>query len=452
MSVVHPNRIKQLQSGSLKGKTVLYWMQRDKRVYDNWALLHAQDLALQNGYSLMVCFNYIGDFPSSNIRQYDFLFQGLYETEKSLKKLNISFRLLNGTPKNELPKLILKEEIAILVTDFSPLRFHRRRTKKISNSINIPFYIVDSNNIVPIWVTSEKQEWGAYTIRPKIQKHLGEFLTEIPKLKRHSVNINSPGWDIDWPNIYKKLNVDNSVVPVDWLLPGEKAAQKQLEYFSKLPIENYTNHRNNPNQDVLSNMSPFLHFGHISSQRVALNLSQIDTIENKSILEQLIVRRELAANFCFYNNIYDSFDGFPNWAKESLYYHTNDKREYLYPPEAFETAETHDDLWNAAQLQMVYTGKMHTYMRMYWAKKILEWSPSPEIALQTAIDLNDKYELDGRDANGYTGIAWSLGGVHDRPWFERPVYGKIRYMSYNGCKNKFDISEYIANMNLLKSL
>ena len=176
----------------------------------------------------------------------------------------------------------------------------------------------------------------------------------------------------------------------------------------------------------------------------------MDRVENKSVMEQLIVRRELAENFCYYNNNYDSFDGFPNWAKETLKAHYKDKREFLYSFENFESADIHDELWNAAQIQMMKTGKMHSYMRMYWAKKILEWSSNPEMALQTAIDLNDKYELDGRDPNGYTGIAWSLGGLHDRAWFERPIYGKIRYMNYNGCSSKFDVKAYMKKINEIK--
>ena len=168
-----------------------------------------------------------------------------------------------------------------------------------------------------------------------------------------------------------------------------------------------------------------------------------EAIESKGFLEQLIVRKELADNFCYFNKSYDSYDGFPSWAKKSLDSHRNDEREYLYSISELEESNIHDNLWNAAQKQMVKTGKMHTYMRMYWAKKILEWSPTPEDALQNAIDLNDKYELDGRDPNGYTGIAWSIGGVHDRPWFDRPIFGQVRYMSYGGCKNKFDINSYI---------
>ena len=192
-------------------------------------------------------------------------------------------------------------------------------------------------------------------------------------------------------------------------------------------------------------MSPYFHFGHISTQRVALEIknSSLKNEDKNSFLEEMIVRRELSDNFCEYEPNYDYFEGFHSWAKKTLNEHRDDERDYLYPKEQFEEAKTHDPLWNAAQNQMREQGKMHGYMRMYWAKKILEWSPSPEIAMQIAIELNDKYELDGRDPNGYAGIAWSIGGVHDRAWFERPVYGKIRYMNYNGCKTKFNVNSYI---------
>jgi deoxyribodipyrimidine photo-lyase len=196
---------------------------------------------------------------------------------------------------------------------------------------------------------------------------------------------------------------------------------------------------------VSSNLSPYLHFGQISAQRIALETyKRKHNIETKdAFLEELIVRRELSDNFCFYNKNYDSFDGFPEWAKKTLNEHRKDKREFTYNLEQFEKAKTHDDLWNAAQIEMVKTGKMHGYMRMYWAKKILEWTETPEEALEFSIYLNDKYELDGRDPNGYTGCAWSIGGVHDRAWTERPVFGKIRYMNYNGAKRKFDVKRYI---------
>ena len=194
-----------------------------------------------------------------------------------------------------------------------------------------------------------------------------------------------------------------------------------------------------------SGLSPYLHFGQIAAQRVALEVmgSASPTDARKAFLEELIVRRELSDNFCFYNPLYDRLDGFPAWARPPWTGIAGTRGITCTPPEQLEQARTHDDLWNAAQREMVRTGKMHGYLRMYWAKKILEWTPSPEEALAIAIYLNDRYELDGRDPNGYTGIAWSLGGVHDRPWGERKVFGMIRYMSYNGCKSKFDVKGYI---------
>ena len=192
-------------------------------------------------------------------------------------------------------------------------------------------------------------------------------------------------------------------------------------------------------------MSPYLHFGQISAQRVALDVKafQGNKESEAAFLEELIIRRELSDNFCLYNSNYDSFEGFPNWAKETLNKHRKDKRDFIYTKEEFELAATHEYLWNAAQTELVITGKMHGYMRMYWAKKILEWTKSPEEALSIAVYLNDKYELDGRDPNGYVGCAWSIGGVHDRAWTERNVIGKIRYMNLNGAKRKFDVEEYV---------
>jgi deoxyribodipyrimidine photo-lyase len=250
---------------------------------------------------------------------------------------------------------------------------------------------------------------------------------------------------IDWESVYNSLKVDDKVKPVNWLKPGEGAAHKALKKFIDSKLDIYDDLRNDPNADALSNLSPYLHFGQISAQRVALIVSSLANHPSaESFLEELIVRRELSDNFCYRTPDYDSFKGFPDWAKKTLNEHRKDEREFVYSLKEFERAETHEDLWNAAQKEMVNRGKMHGYMRMYWAKKILEWSSSPEEALKIAIHLNDKYELDGRDPNGYTGCAWAIGGLHDRAWAERPVYGKIRYMNRNGAKRKFDIDKYIS--------
>jgi deoxyribodipyrimidine photo-lyase len=238
--------------------------------------------------------------------------------------------------------------------------------------------------------------------------------------------------------------MDVSINVIEW---GEKEAYSLFSHFLAEKLSRYAEYRNDPTEDGLSNMSPYLHFGQISSQKMALDTyrNASDLKSSDSFLEELIVRRELSDNFCFYTEHYDSFDSFPDWARKTLNLHRHDRRDYIYSLEEFESAGTHDDLWNAAQREMAERGKMHGYMRMYWAKKILEWTDSPEEALEIAIYLNDKYELDGRDTNGYTGIAWAIGGLHDRAWGERDVFGKIRYMSYKGCKSKFNVKAYVDN-------
>ena len=443
VSKLDPKRARVLKKGNFSGKSVLYWMNRDKRVDDNWAIIAAQSIALKNRVPLIVCFQYLGNFPDSNIRQYGFLFRGLLELKAKLERLNIQFVLIRGDVKEGLSKIIEEELVGTMIVDHSPLKVYQKRVKKIVSITNIPIYQIDAHNIVPVWIASEKKEYAAYTIRKKIHTNLDQFLTDYPKLIRH------PYGDIikknhSYDKIISKLNIDFSIEEVDWLIPGEKAAKDKLSLLSD-SLSGYDQNRNDPTKEALSNLSPYFHFGHISPQRVAFEIknSSLTKSDKDSFLEEMIVRRELSDNFCEYESNYDYFDGFHDWAKKTLNEHRNDEREYLYPKEQFEFADTHDPLWNAAQNQMRQKGKMHGYMRMYWAKKILEWSPNPEVAMQIAIDLNDKYELDGRDPNGYAGIAWSIGGIHDRAWFERPVYGKVRYMNYNGCKSKFNVKKYI---------
>ena len=438
------NRSRKFRASSFKGNCVLYWMVRDKRVNDNWALLKAQNIALKHGVPLLVCFHYYGLYKDANIRQYQFLLDGLRETQERLNQLQIQFYLISGRCHIELPKFIELNKVGHLVTDFSPLKVYKRRLKKVTNRISIPITQVDTHNIIPVWETSDKKEFAAYTIRPKIKKQLPEYLIEFPKIDKHPIVQKTKKHDIKWNNITDSLKLNLKIKPLDWIEPGEKKAMELLERL-KTSLDGYHSDRNDPTINKLSNLSPYFHHGHISPQRVALEISKSDlqSEDKKAFLEEMIVRRELADNFCHYEKDYDFFGGFHVWAQKTLNEHRNDEREYIYPCEQFEAGETHDPLWNAAQNEMKIRGKMHGFMRMYWAKKILEWSPNPEIAQQTAINLNDKYQIDGRDPNGYTGIAWSIGGIHDRAWFERPIYGKIRYMNYNGCKRKFNVYDYI---------
>jgi len=425
---------------------VIYWMSRDQRVSDNWALLFAQQLALQKNKSLAVVFSLVPKFLDATNRQYDFMIRGLMDVEKDLNKLNIPFYLLKGNPIDVIPQFVKEHAVSNMITDFDPLRIKRKWKDEIATKINIPFYEVDAHNVIPCFYVSPKQEFGAYTIRPKIHKNLPLFLDEFHPIKKMKKTESFSSDLIDWELVYNSLNVNKKIQPVNWLKPGEKAAHNTLKDFINTKLEKYGELRNDPNQNVLSNLSPYLHFGQISAQRVALIINSIGNHPSAdSFLEELIVRRELSDNYCYYNTDFDSFNGFPDWAKKTLNDHRKDEREFVYSLKVFEDAKTHEDLWNAAQKELVTTGKMHGYMRMYWAKKILEWSKSPEEALKIAIHLNDKYELDGRDPNGYVGCAWAIGGLHDRAWKERPVFGKIRYMNRNGAKRKFDIEKYISN-------
>ena len=448
---MNQKRVRILKGNDGSSGPIVLWMSRDQRMNDNWALLFAQELAIKQKTPLAVIFCLVPQFLSATIRQYGFMIKGLQEVEKNLKKKNIPFFLLTGFPEIEIPKFVNRYKIGTIVADFSPLRINRIWKESVMKNIDISFYEADTHNIVPCWTASPKQEYSAYTLRLKLHSLLPEFLKDFPPLKKHPYNWEENVGSIDWGKSLKMLDVDLTIQEVEWIKPGEKAAYRTMQKFFKNKLLLYDKQRNDPVKDGQSNLSSYLHFGQISPQRIALEAFKIsaDKKSRDAFLEELIVRRELSDNFCFYNANYDNVEGFPAWAKKTLNEHRNDRRKYLYTLEQFENALTHDELWNAAQMEMVKKGKMHGYMRMYWAKKILEWTESPEQAMKIAIYLNDRYELDGRDPNGYAGIAWSIGGVHDRAWNSRPIFGKIRYMSYNGCKAKFDTKKYIENVQSL---
>ena len=445
---VNTKRVRLLKNGVSKRGPIVYWMSRDQRAFDNWALFFAQELALQAKAQLIVVFCLVPEFLNATARHYGFMLRGLEETAQTLSKKNIPLMLIHGQPGKTLPQFLKLHSAGSLVTDFDPLRIKRTWKSEIVSVISIPCYEVDAHNIVPCWHGSSRQEYGAYTIRPKILKALPEFLSPFPKLKMHPFLPPSMIPQMQRKEIMTALGVDTSIKEVGWLRAGEIQAMKVLRRFLKYGLADYVEARNDPNRNGQSGLSPYLHFGQISAQRIALEVMDAHAPKRSkdAFLEELIIRRELSDNYCFYNSCYDSTEGFPSWAKKTLNEHRRDRREYRYSRKEFEHAATHDDLWNAAQQEMTLTGKMHGYMRMYWAKKILEWTESPEQAMEVAMYLNDRYSLDGRDPNGYAGIAWSIGGVHDRAWGDRSVYGKIRYMSYNGCRSKFDVSSYIERV------
>ena len=443
-------------------KPVVYWMQRDVRVNDNWALLYAAWLAQERKVGLEVV--YLLPSPPAAATEEDaipdlehlplttrhgqFLLGGLEVVHRKLAKRHIPLRILM---KDHGQALASSLHASAVVCDFSPLR-HCRRLVELEatpylESQGIPVLSVDAHNVVPVWVAADKRQVGARTLRPKIQNVLSQYLQpypEVPTMDDKSVDV--PAFDRSAYETY--LLMDDSVPPVDWCQPGTKNGMKQFEFFLLNGLKTYDTHRNDPNhKNVISNMSPWINHGHVSFQRLALEVRKFNKYANgtASFLEEGIIRRELSDNLLYYSpNDYDSLSTAAEWAQATLRDHASDPREYVYSLDEFEAGATHDDLWNAAQLQLVRQAKMHGFLRMYWAKKILEWTESPAVALATAQYLNDKYALDGRDPNGFVGVGWSIMGIHDMGWKEREIFGKIRFMNYNGCKRKFDVKGFVA--------
>ncbi|XP_067630161.1 deoxyribodipyrimidine photo-lyase [Eurosta solidaginis] len=443
------SKVKEVSDSRTGG--VLYWMSRDVRVQDNWALLFAQRLALKLKLPLLIGYSLVPNLIHATLRHYKFILGGLEEVEGECRKLQIPFKLWKGSPGQCLPEFVRSHNISALVCDFMPLKIQRQWVDEVSAALpkDVPFTQVDAHNVVPLWVASEKQEYGARTIRGKINSKLEEFLTEFPPVIKHTYNkkLMADYKLVNWKAAEEFLECDRSVDAVDWAMPGYNAGIAQLQSFCAKRLRIFSDKRNDPTVNALSGLSPWFHFGHISVQRSVLEVMRYKSKAKASVeafCEEAIVRRELADNFCYYNEHYDSLKGLHAWAAKTLDDHRKDKRSPSYTLVEFEQARTHDDLWNSAQIQLMREGKMHGFLRMYWAKKILEWAPTPEMALETAILLNDKYSLDGCDPNGYVGCMWSIGGVHDQGWAERAIFGKIRFMNYKGCQRKFDVSAFVA--------
>ncbi len=398
--------------------------------------------------SLLVVFCLTQDFPDTNPAQIDFMKNGLQPIVNELQKFNIGWIYLKNQPNRVLPKLLAEIDAHSLICDFNPLKTHNNWKKQLREQLSIPIHEVDSHNIIPAWTASSKKEYAAYTIRPKIKRLLDDFLTEIPALSPHpypcpaTLSSEQTMWEI--PAVKDRATSSPLIIP-----SGPAEALAAAERFIRDGLKAYGTRRNDPCQNGQSGLSPYLHFGQLSAQRLTRMVLATKAAEEvtEPFLEELIVRRELSDNYCLYEKNYDNMEGFSEWAQTTLNQHRKDTRDYCYSLEALEKGQTHELLWNCCQRDLVENGKLHGFLRMYWAKKILEWTMNPETALKYAITLNDRYSIDGHDPNGYTGVAWSIGGVHDRAWGERPVFGKIRYMNEAGCRRKFDVKTYIAALS-----
>ena len=437
--------------GPRKGaKCVVYWMQRAMRIPDNPALDVAIEAGNLLGLPVVVYFSVISNYPNANLRHYHFLAQGLRDVAEDAAERGVAF-VLRRPPDNSLESFLEEVQAALLIGDENPCREPERWRRVLAKRVKLPFWTVDADVVVPSRVFG-RTFFLLHHFRPRLKAELPRYLVAPPKLApqcKWSSPKPLPSYPVDGDVTEGFSKLDRSVKPVDTFTGGTRSALRRLREFVEHDLAAYEKTRNHPEVRGTSRLSPYLHFGNIGPLTIALAVE--DAVrEGKApasardrFLDQLVGWRELSVLFVRHNPDYDNWECAEPWAHETLVEHAGDPRPARYDFEQMERGETHDELWNAAQREMVTTGWMHNYMRMYWAKKILEWAPDPARAFEWAVLLNDKYELDGRDPNGYAGIAWAIVGKHDRPWFDRPVFGLIRTMTGNSIAKKFDARTYI---------
>jgi len=464
---VERERIRILHDGApgLNARYVLYWAQMNRRVRFNHALLHAVELANRQDLPLLVYEGLTCTYPGANRRVHSFMLEAVPEFGAEVRRQGAGYffylRAHRSDPNDVLYRLAASAHT--VVTDDYPVFIAGRNNRSVASHIRLPFIAVDSSCTVPMCV-HEKQAWAAYTIRPKIDRELPRFLTlPAPFSLTHKWRDDLLPAGVDAlrtevaangvAHLVAGCEINQSIAPSTCFRGGAEEAGRRLELFLEGSLRRYAKESNQPSAHATSNLSSYLHFGHISSLEIALaaqSYAERHKLMAGEFLEQIIVRRELAFNFTRFAANPESLDGAPEWAKRTMAKHAADTRTFLYAPEQFERAETHDNLWNAAQKELLLRGVIHGYYRMYWAKKIIEWIPTYEEALRLMIDLHDVYALDGRDPNTYANILWCFG-LHDRPWVERPVFGQLRYVSYEGMRRKTDTAAYIREIALLET-
>ena len=447
---IQVERVQDLNEADVReGGYVLYWMQSSQRAEQNHALEYAVQRANDLDQRLLVVFGLTDDYPEANLRHYTFMLEGLKDAQEAIEKRGIEMVVREGSP--EEVALETGKDASLIVTDRGYMRPQKKWREKVAREADCLLTQVESDVVVPVELASGKQEHAARTLRPKIQEYLEDFLVALrpTRVEKRSTNLQEDGLDLsDVEKVLDGMDLDRSVGALSHLYKGGNSeAKKIFRRFLKQGLGDYDANRNQPQTDHVSHMSKYLHFGHVSPIWLALQAREASAKQNniESFVEELVVRRELSMNFVFYNNDYDSYSNLPGWARKTLEEHKGDEREYTYTRKQLENAGTHDEYWNAAMKEMVHTGYMHNYMRMYWGKKILEWSNTPEHAYKTTLYLNNKYFLDGRDPNSFANVAWVFG-QHDRGWTEREVYGKVRYMSSGGLERKTKPDQYVEKV------
>ena len=432
------------------GACVVYWMQRAMRVVDNPAL----DVAIEAGNLLdlpvVVYFQVIPNYPNANLRHYRFLQQGLRDASEDASARGVGFVVRR--PPATLEEFLEEVQAALVIGDEDPRREPERWRAVLAKRLRLPYWSVDADVVVPSRLFGRSFVL-LHHFRPHLKAELPKYLVAPSRIEplfawKPSKAPRSISLAEDITAGFTKL--DRSVGPVDSFTGGTHSALRRLKEFVNLELKDYEQTRNHPETRGTSRLSPYLHFGNIGPLTIALAVmravaeGKASAAAGDKYLEQLIGWRELAVLFVHHEPNYDNWECAAPWACKSLIEHAGDARPHRYTLQQLERGETGDELWNAAQQEMVVTGWMHNYMRMYWAKKILEWAPDPATAFDWAVLLNDRYQLDGRDPNGYAGIAWAIVGKLDRPWFNRPVFGLVRPMTGTSISRKFDARAYIC--------
>ncbi len=434
------------------GKCIVYWMQRAERGLDNHALDKAVALGNALGLPVVAYFAGIRNFPHANLRHYRFLNEGLPDIEADCAERGVGF-VMRRAPHEDHERFFADVKAAMVVGDENPMRVPESWRQRLAERLHVPFWTVDADVIVPSKLLEKAQYSGAIA-RPRIARLMPEFLK--PFENEHASKPWRTPKDLQRDDVHADMtqgwkDFDRSVAPVEAWKGGRKEASRRLHEFITKKLAKYADDRSHPEREATSMLSPYLHFGHIGPLTIALAMNKAAE-KDKTLAEargsyfnEVITWRELSVNFVRYQPDYDNTGCVDHWAAETIAKHDRDKREVLYTLPQLEKAETYDDLWNAAQRQMVHYGWMPNYLRMLWGKKIVEWTPDAATAMEWMIHLNDKYFLDGRDPNGYASIAWAVLGKFDRPWQERPIFGKRRYMSSASAKKKFDATRYMRS-------
>lgn len=459
--MIHIDRIMVHEDGPIEdGKYILYWMQQAQRVAYNHALAYAIELANEAKLPLLVYFGLTPSYPDANRRHYAFMCNGLLEVAQELSERRIGFNCFLGSPDKAIEPLLSHAAALVMDKGYMKLpRLWRANVLAKARQLQIPYIAtVETDLIVPIEIAHQKEAYAARTLRPHIKRNLDQYATELttPEAKYPyvlGVNFQAGAlFTLNKKSIEHFLNnpdLDQSVRESKHFQGGYLEARTKLMDFLQNKLSHY-NDSNDPSKHLTSQMSPYLHFGQISPLEIYLEAKKLsETLAGTGMesylgyVEQLTVRRELAFNYVYYREGYDQFETmtYP-WAYETMERHAKDIRPNLYDLKAFEEGLTYDPYWNAAQKEMVLTGYMHNYMRMYWCKKIIEWTPDYKCAYDYALYLHNKYAIDARDPNTYVGVAWCFG-LHDRGWTRREVFGTLRYMNDKGLKRKFNMQGYL---------